>query len=153
MNHIIAFDPGAQGGIAWNDAESIVHAVKMPESWTDRADKLRELTCQCRGRLVAYIEKVHAMPGNGACSMFTFGGNYFGLIAMCAYAAVPVIDVQPGAWTKFYNLGTQKSCASKSEWKNKLKAQAQKLFPHLEVSLATADALLIHHYAYQTHKF
>lgn len=51
--------------------------------------------------------------------------------------------VRPQVWQKVFNLGTAASCASKSEWKNKLKAEAQRRFPHLPVTLATADALLI----------
>ena len=35
----------------------------------------------------------------------------------------------------------------KAEWKNKLKARAQMLFPGLAVTLATSDALLILHWA------
>jgi hypothetical protein len=42
-----------------------------------------------------------------------------------------------------FGLGTASRCASKSEWKNKLKAEAQRRFPDLKVTLKTADALLI----------
>ena len=51
--------------------------------------------------------------------------------------------VRPQTWQKDFGLGTASRCASKSEWKNKLKAEAQRRFPHLGVTLQTADALLI----------
>lgn len=35
----------------------------------------------------------------------------------------------------------------KTAWKNKLKAEAQRLFPSIKVTLKTADALLIYEYA------
>ena len=49
-------------------------------------------------------------------------------------------------------LGTAPACASRTEWKNKLKACAQRLcaqrlYPHVQCTLATADALLILYYA------
>ena len=34
-----------------------------------------------------------------------------------------------------------------SEWKRKLKAKAQELYPHLDVTLKNCDALLILHFA------
>ena len=47
---------------------------------------------------------------------------------------------------KCFQIG--KSSGSKTEWKNKLKAKAQQLFPvwSKRITLATADALLIAEY-------
>ena len=46
---------------------------------------------------------------------------------------------------KFYQLG-RSTGYSKTEWKNKLKAKAQQLFPGEKVTLATCDSLLIAEY-------
>jgi hypothetical protein len=55
--------------------------------------------------------------------------------------------VRPQVWQKAFGLGTASACASKSIWKNKLKAEAQRRFPHLKVTHKTGDALLILEYA------
>jgi hypothetical protein len=55
--------------------------------------------------------------------------------------------VDPHTWQKGLGIGTARNCGSKPEWKRKLKGKAQELFPHLEVTLATADALLIYDWA------
>jgi hypothetical protein len=55
--------------------------------------------------------------------------------------------VRPQTWQKNLGIGTSRTCASKTEWKNKLKALAQRKFPDAKVTLATADALLILDYA------
>jgi hypothetical protein len=47
---------------------------------------------------------------------------------------------------KGMGLGT-KGKSSKTEWKNKLKGEAQRLFPSEDVTLDTADALLILEYS------
>ena len=51
--------------------------------------------------------------------------------------------VRPQVWQRAFSLGTASRCASKSVWKNKLKAEAQRRFPDLLVTHSTADALLI----------
>jgi hypothetical protein len=58
-----------------------------------------------------------------------------------------LVLVRPQVWQKGFGLGTASTCASKSEWKNKLKAEAQRRFPHLPVTLKTSDALLLLEYA------
>jgi len=58
--------------------------------------------------------------------------------------------VRPQKWQKALGLGSASGCASKTEWKNKLKAAAQRLYPHLKPTLATADALLILDFARRT---
>lgn len=51
--------------------------------------------------------------------------------------------VLPRTWQKHFNLGTESTCASQSEWKAKLRAEAQRRYPALKVTLNVADALLI----------
>jgi hypothetical protein len=41
-------------------------------------------------------------------------------------------------------------CSQPGEWKNKLKAEAQRRFPKQKVTLANADALLIYEWARET---
>jgi hypothetical protein len=56
---------------------------------------------------------------------------------------IPITLVTPQEWQKHFSLGTASACASKTVWKNKLKAEAQRRFPACKVTLKTADALLI----------
>lgn len=60
---------------------------------------------------------------------------------------IPTEDVTPNKWEKTYQLGSSGKY-TKTEWKNRLKAKAQQMFPHLgkKVTLATCDALLICEY-------
>jgi hypothetical protein len=75
--------------------------------------------------------------------MFKFGEGYGFLKGVVQALGIKLVLVRPQVWQKPFNLGTASRCASQSEWKNKLKAEAQRRFPQLPVTLATADALLI----------
>jgi crossover junction endodeoxyribonuclease RuvC len=57
---------------------------------------------------VVYIEKVHAMPGQGVTSMFSFGEGYGGLKGVCATLGLPYNLVTPQAWKKKVLAGTSK---------------------------------------------
>jgi hypothetical protein len=81
--------------------------------------------------------------------MFRFGEN-FGFIKGAVQAlGIRLVVVRPQVWQKGFGLGKASACASKSEWKNKLKAEAQRRFPQLNVTLKTADALLLLEWASQ----
>lgn len=140
---IIAIDPGANGGIACYDGDTRVY--KMPDTETDIVDLLDDLIGEYPN-VTVYIEKVGGFTGQGqpGSRMFTFGRGVGVIIgALIAYRC-KIIEVPPTKWQKPY--GTSKGM-TKTEWKNKLKDHAQKLFPHLKVTLSTADALLILNYA------
>ena len=138
---IIGVDPGKQGGLAW--FQETMEAMKMPATETDLSDLLKHLKW-ARGSH-AYLEKVHAMPGQGVTSMFTFGQGY-GFLRGCLIAhGIPFDDVTPQRWQKSFSLKRKKD-EPPTAWKNRIKAKAQQLFPHLKVTLMTADALLICEY-------
>jgi len=135
---ILGIDPGAGGGLAsWYDNEMC--AVKMPATEKDICDWAADF---CETGAFAYIERVHAMPGQGVTSMFSFGRNY-GFLRGCLIAhGIPFEEVTPRTWQKTFGLKKAKG-ETPTAWKNRLKAKAQQLFPELKVTLATADALLI----------
>jgi hypothetical protein len=156
---ILGIDPGASGGIAWvRGAE--VKAVPMPCTPGDTLALLRDLSS---GLHVAYIEHVVGfIPGGGAGAMFTFGEG-FGYLQGCLDAlGYRTIRVRPQAWQKALALGkpekikagedltpagkkllAQQRALRKGDWKRKLLAEAQRRFPECNVTLKTADALLI----------
>jgi hypothetical protein len=53
-----------------------------------------------------------------------------------------LVFVRPQEWQRELGLGTKKGRTDR-DWKNHLKAEAQRLFPTQDVTLRTADALLI----------
>ena len=133
----IGIDPGASGGIAvYEDGHGMV-ATKMPETEADIA--LEFQSWKLMGPSKAIIEKVHAMPGQGVTSMFSFGKNYGFLRGCLISLGIPFDEVTPQTWQKA--LG----CLTKGD-KNVSKAKAQQLFPGIKVTHAIADSLLIAEY-------
>ena len=147
MNKLtIGVDPGKSGAIAAIYPDGGVEAWKMPETERDTSDIFEELINKAllEGWVVElYLEKVHAMPGQGVTSVFSFGKNYGFLRGLIVSHKIPLIDVTPQKWQKA--LGVTKS-ETKTKHKNKLKGMAQQLYPQLKITLATADALLIANY-------
>lgn len=88
--------------------------------------------------------------GQPGSAMFTFGRNFGFLLGVLQTLGYKVILVRPQKWQKHFSLGKSKDCASKNEWKNKLKSEAERRFPQLKVTKATADALLLLEYGLAT---
>jgi crossover junction endodeoxyribonuclease RuvC len=134
MATYIGIDPGKGGGIAWTGSDG-PGAVNMPETETDLAAVLRLLGEQTSGA-VAVVERVSSSPQMGVVSAFTFGRGY-GCIRGCLVTlGIPFVEVAPVKWQKAMG------CLSRGD-KNVTKRRAQQLFPHLKVTHATADALLL----------
>jgi hypothetical protein len=96
-----------------------------------------------------WIEKVPKFVSKltPAASVATLHENY-GIIQGLAYSLGYALHrVEPKVWQDPLGLGGRKACATGPEWKRKLKAKAQELYPHLDVSLKNCDALLVLHYA------
>ena len=92
--------------------------------------------------VVAYLEKVNAMPGQGVTSMFNFGMGYGAIQGVLAAHHIPYKLVTPQKWKKYYNLtGKDKDCA---------RTLAIQQFPKAELNLkkhiGRADAILIGQY-------
>lgn len=147
----IAVDPGLSGGIAYQLDDLPAQAVPMPPTEGDLVVFLRDLTADASD-VLAYVEEVGgyigvAQPGSSA---FKFGRNFGFILGVLQTLGVRVELVRPQRWQKSLGLGSASGCASKTEWKNKLKGGAQRLYPNLKPTLATADALLILDYARRT---
>lgn len=150
---ILAIDPGKSGGIAFQiSAHNCPVAESMPETEADVVEALRTAagTAYLEGvPLVAYVEKVGGFVGKGqpGSAMFKFGFGAGVIEGALRALGIRTIYVRPQEWQKHFSLGTAAACASKTKWKGKLKAEAQRRYPDLKVTLATADALLILDYA------
>jgi len=145
---ILAIDPGKSGGIALFVAGE-ADARKMPETLKELADVASGLMLESETMPVCYLEDVPKFCGHNrpAASIFTLAENYGAAQGVLAAVGVRTIRVRPQDWQKGLNLGKRKDCGNDRVWKNKLKAEAQRRFPTLTVTLATADALLILDYA------
>lgn len=148
---IIAIDPGAQGGIAIFsvDNDRLIEVVKMPDTPQDLLDLISKYQINSK----CYLEKVGGLPGMGGSSMFNFGKGFGHLEMALLCRKIPTTEVTPQKWQKALQLGT-KGHKSTSQWKNKLKAKAQQLYPKVpKITLAISDALLILEYARITEKY
>jgi hypothetical protein len=132
---MIAIDPGINGGIAWTDGDRIVQVMKMPDGMTAIADEL------CTLRLLGVpclIENVGGyMPGNSATAAVKFARHVGHLEAICYCLGISVVKVAPNTWMT--GIGTYPK--DKAERKRAIKEDMARRYPHLNVTLATADAL------------
>jgi hypothetical protein len=136
-NTIIAIDPGQAGGIAWRDQDGHVHAENMPPTFTDIADRLRELRLQLNDPSCLMEKTGGYMPGNAAPASIKFG-RHNGHLEMALYCmGIPTIQISPQKWQK--RLGTMPK--DKTARKNKIKTDMACLYPAIKVTLKNADAL------------
>ena len=147
MKKILAIDPGASGGFAWSDSSGRKHCKSMPETEGDIVGFLAHSSCM--GFDFVIVEHVVGfIPGGGFGSGFSFGENFGMLKGLVQGFGMPLVLVRPPKWQKALSLGAKKDWDK--QWKNHLKETAQRLFPACDgITLKTADALLILHYAEQ----
>lgn len=158
---LLGVDPGANGGIAviksTNGSVQLLGSRKMPDSeqelWeiisscspTGQSESVHAIVEKVGGtvRTSAGYQGTSEFSGMGG-AMFAFGRSA-GLVHMALVAArIPYELVHPKTWQKHY--AKRLPGESKSTWKNKLKEAAQNLFPHVKITLAVADAILLAHY-------
>jgi len=146
--HYVGIDSGQSGGLVWLDPNGKVNGCnKMPATERDIWERFFTLPTST----VAVIEKVHAMPKQGVSSTFKFGRGYGGLRMALIAAGISFEEVTPRTWQKGLGIPPKKKTETGTQWKNRLKAMAQQLFPQEKVTLATADALLIATYCRRKH--
>ena len=92
----VGIDPGKKGGIAMVDDNGIYQMVVMPENVTELRKVLRTVPVVC----TVFIEKVHAMPGQGVVSMFNFGKGYGEVLASVELLGFNITLVPPQKWQK-----------------------------------------------------
>lgn len=140
----LGIDPGKAGGLAALIGDRVILS-KMPDTEKDVLDWFERVSIEPSPLTYAAIEKVwgHIGQNQPGSRMFNFGWGYGGLrMALLAYQ-IPFEEVTPRTWQKVLGIPSKKKVETKTHWKNRLKAVAQRLFPKEDVTLATADALLI----------
>jgi crossover junction endodeoxyribonuclease RuvC len=139
IKYVLGIDPGWSGGAALLTAEG-AHVSDYNFSRMTEADIIESISDILYPDMVCYIEKVGPMPKQGVVSVFKFGQIY-GLLRGLCISRIRTIEVLPQVWQK--SLG----CLTHGD-KNVSKAAAQRLFPGMKITHATADALLIAYYGY-----
>jgi hypothetical protein len=133
---MFSIDPGASGGIAYTDEDGIVRTMPMPEGMTEQIEAIQML--RANGHLKAIMENVgFHMPGNSATATAKFARHCGHLEAACYAYGISVQYVAPQKWQR--EIGTFSK--DKRERKAQIKEAMARLYPHLTVTLKTADAL------------
>ena len=119
----IGIDPGAKGCMCLIDNGK---AVFMDFNLKDYSSTLKAFHDTCGTELMVAIEKVHAMPGQGVSSSFSFGQRLGELEGMLTALQIPYELVAPKDW--------QKACGipAKSDKKG-IASVMQKLYPTAEL--------------------
>ena len=149
MRVYIGIDPGMNGGIGiLSPYSKLSHCVPMPETAKQLADVLKEYR---NLDVVAVVEKVGAMPGQGVVSMFKLGKGYGEIIGICSAYGFRILNPTPQAWKKIMLSGTDKS-------KHASIQRCENLFPDVDLVLpkcrkahdGMAEALLLAEYGRRT---
>ena len=142
----IGIDPGKSGGIMVIDELGEATAYKCPEKVLDMSVLFKLIIGDTAPDDVELLmERVWARPGNAVRAAFTYGVNYGQWLGIAASHEIKMYTVLPNNWIKWVGCPKALPVADRKRW---LKAKAKKLYPELNrVTLATADAILITHYA------
>jgi len=159
---LLAVDPGASGGLAFQHEDGHIDCVPMPDT---PGDILTHLRVQNPG--TAYIEALvkHMGAGIPASTMAVYASNHGFIVGALMALRWRVQIVTPQAWQKALGLGitgrlkaqpgasvderkaiARQNAELKRAWKAKLRSEAQRLFPQCQATLKTADSLLILEY-------
>ncbi len=159
---IIGIDCGKSGGVAVSGlrVDNIFQpctAWPMPATTADIFYELGLLKLQAETEdrlLVAYVEQVPKFAGKNipSSTSFVLGQNYGVVLGILTALKIETRLVTPQKWQKGVGIVRTKGSTA-TEWKNKLKAEAQRRFPNIKprVTLKTADALLIMDYGLQNY--
>ena len=161
---IIAIDPGAGGAIVWQSLAGKVQSKNMPDTLGSLWEMLHVFTLG-ESTPLCVIEKVGAyMPGNSGPSAVNFA-EHVGALKMALIAAgIEHYLITPQKWMKEFVgkinypdslslkdlKGEEKARVNarrKTYRKNILKAEAERRFPGLKVTLNNSDALGLLSYA------
>ena len=163
VEYRIGIDPGLTGALALleynGEWPKLVEVVDMPimalgtksqqvnavaltrqlQKWESEIKQVVSLY-----KLVAFVEQVQSMPGQGVSSMFNFGMGYGIIQGVVEALKIPVIFVRPAAWKKKAGLlHADKDLA---------RTKAIQIFPEADLNLkkhiGRADAILIAVYGY-----
>jgi hypothetical protein len=134
MKNYLAIDPGASGGWVFKMGDDACTSGGI--------DELVDLHFPLNTVIV--LENVPPFVGRiiPSSAAFKLGKSCGWLEGYFTGKGFPVVLVRPQEWQKTMGVGT-KGTSTTSEWKNKLKAEAQRRFPLNTITLKTADAFCL----------
>jgi crossover junction endodeoxyribonuclease RuvC len=97
----VGIDPGKLGGYAYI-AGGVVKAFPWENNFFVR--DMRGLTSLHNGGIIATVEQVHAVHGNGIVSSFTFGKSAGYIEGVLTALEIPYQLVPPTVWKKEFSL-------------------------------------------------
>ena len=163
----LGIDPGQSGGLVALCGDRVALTL-MPVTERDVWDWLKANSWITEtSRNFAVLELVHSFPHQGIASSFKFGVGFGGLRMALTGLGIPFALVSPQKWQQAMGISPRKKGKrkgkpsgdgwieiggeSKTQFKNRLKAAAQRYFPLEKVTLATADAMLLALYCRRVH--
>ncbi|MHA1345024.1 MAG: Holliday junction endonuclease [Candidatus Heimdallarchaeaceae archaeon] len=109
---VVGIDPGLKGAIGFikNNKVKVLPMPTLKITKTKNALDERKLRkCLLKYKVGhVFIEKVHAMPGQGVTSMFNFGTGWGLIRGICVGLGLPYTLVTPQAWKKVICKGMPK---------------------------------------------
>lgn len=155
-DYYLGVDPGKEGGLCLlSYRQRIILLEPMPPTMVDLRSLLRSLPPKTR----AVIERQSTRPSQSSSRALTQGRGWGWLEMGLVMQDVPMQDVRPQDWVRAMKIPPKRDTESKPQWKERLRAKAQQLFPRLELwtmpktrcrQLAVCDALLIALYCWET---
>jgi len=134
FTYLLAIDPGANGGWVYKGGSTI---------FCGKNNELSQLTIN--RETVVIVERVPPFVGKyiPSSAAFKLGYSYGWIVGK--FTGYKTHLVTPQVWQAYLNIGKK---SDHKNWKARLKDEAIKLFPKQpRITLATADAYLILHYA------
>ena len=144
----IGIDPGKSGGV------TIIHGKKIKTyKCPQRTEDMAILFSLLIGDPSSYdvkllMERVWARPNNAVRSAFAYGVNYGQWMGIIACHEVPLQTCLPNQWISYYDCDKKLEYQERKRW---LKEKAKSLYPNLNITLTTADSVLIADYAMKEH--
>ena len=148
MATLLGIDPGSNGGFMARLGTGQILTGPLPDTEGDLLLLLEMLSISESEERICYLENLVKFTGNPmpSSAMASYASNWGVLKGMLMALKFQLVLVTPQAWQKALGMGSSKG-TSKTEWKNKLKSEAQRLYPNQKITLANADAALIFRHA------
>ena len=97
----VGIDPGARGGIGIINGDLV-------QAFPYSGQALIEICQLYQDKAIVTVEQVHAMPGQGVTSMFTFGKTYGYILGVLEAFQMPYTLVDPRTWKNYFGVTADK---------------------------------------------
>ena len=149
---IIGIDPGKNGGAALIQIHKQVENISVfrcpptPDGMVEELSSRIPMNAE-RHNTFCFMEHVHAFPGQGVVSTFSFGQNLGQWEGVVASQDIDVEYVNPRKWMDIYNTPTKLTRRMRKRY---LREQAEIIYPNVKMTFNISDAILIANYGKQT---